>query len=154
MSEDRARVVTLIALFRQTARLMVDELIEGLRAAGYTDMTAAHHPVFESIDPEGTRLTTLAARTGMTHQSMGELVQMLERRGYLERKADPSDGRVSLVRLTAKGRRAVRQAVEEIARLEAAWLDRFERAGLDADMRAVLEAGLRERDEERSARDG
>jgi DNA-binding MarR family transcriptional regulator len=90
----------------------------------------------------------------MTHQSMGELVQMLERRGYLERKADPSDGRVSLVRLTAKGRRAVRQAVEEIARLEAAWLDRFERAGLDADMRAVLEAGLRERDEERSARDG
>ena len=154
MSEDRARVVPLIALFRQTARLMVDELIEGLRAAGYTDMTAAHHPVFESIDPEGTRLTTLAARTGMTHQSMGELVQMLERRGYLERKADPSDGRVSLVRLTAKGRRAVRQAVEEIARIEAAWLDRFERAGLDADMRAVLEAGLRERDEERSARDG
>ena len=154
MSEDRARVVPLIALFRQTARLMVDELIEGLRAAGYTDMTAAHHPVFESIDPEGTRLTTLAARTGMTHQSMGELVQMLERRGYLERKADPSDGRVSLVRLTAKGRRAVRQAVEEIARLEAAWLDRFERAGLDTDMRAVLEAGLRERDEERSARDG
>lgn len=150
MFEDRARVVTLIALFRQTARLMVDELIEGLRAAGYTDMTAAHHPVFENIDPEGTRLTTLAARAGMTHQSMGELVRMLELRGYLERRADASDGRVSLVRLTAKGRRAVRQAVEEIARIEAAWLDRFERAGVDADMRAVLETGLRERKAERS----
>jgi DNA-binding MarR family transcriptional regulator len=154
MSEDRARVVTLIALFRQTARLMVDELIEGLHAAGYRDMTAAHHPVFENIDPEGTRLTVLAARAGMTHQSMGELVQMLERRGYLERRADPSDGRVSLVRLTAKGRRAVRQAVEEIARIEAAWLDRFERAGLDADLRALLEAGLRERERKRSAQIG
>lgn len=154
MSEDRARVVTLIALVRQTARLMVDELIEGLHAAGYRDMTAAHHPVFESIDPEGTRLTTLAGRAGMTHQSMGELVQMLERRGYLERRADPFDGRVSLVRLTAKGRRAVRQAVEEIARIEAAWLARFERAGLDADLPAVLEAGLRERERERSARAG
>jgi DNA-binding MarR family transcriptional regulator len=145
MPENRARVVTLIALFRQTARLMVDELIEGLRAAGYADMTAAHHPVFENIDPDGTRLTTLAARAGMTHQSMGELVGMLERRGYLERTADPSDGRVSLVRLTAKGRRAVRRAVEEIARIEADWLERFERAGIDADMRAVLEAGLRDR---------
>jgi DNA-binding MarR family transcriptional regulator len=145
MSEDRARVVTLIALFRQTARLMVDELIEGLNAAGYPDQTAAHHPVFENIDPEGTRLTVLAARAGMTHQSMGELVRMLERRGYVKRSADPSDGRASLVRLTAKGRRAVRQAVEEMAQIEAAWLDRFRRAGLDVDLRAVLEAALRDR---------
>ena len=38
-------------LFRQTARLMVDELVQRLHDAGYSDITAAHHPLFEAIDP-------------------------------------------------------------------------------------------------------
>jgi DNA-binding MarR family transcriptional regulator len=143
--EERARVVTLISLFRRTSRLMVDELVERLRAAGYEDTTAAHHPVFENIDPGGTPLTVLAARAGLTHQSMGELVRTLEQRGYLERRPDPADARVRLVRLTRKGRQAARRAIEEIAAIEAAWLERYRAAGLDADLRELLAAGLRER---------
>lgn len=141
---DQARVITLISLFRQTSRAMVDELVERLRAGGYEDMTAAHHPLFENIDPGGTRLTVLAARAGMTHQSMGELVSALEQRGYVERRSDPSDGRVRLVVLTQKGRAAVRLAVKEIAAIEAAWIDRVRSAGFDLDARALLEAGLQE----------
>jgi len=152
MSDESARVVTLIALFRETARLMVEELVERLHAAGYGDHTAAHHPVFENIDPEGTRLTVLATRAGMTHQSMGELVQILERRGYLERRPDPSDGRATLVLLTRRGRQSVRRAIAEIAEIEAAWIERFRRAGLDVDLHALLEAALAEREAERKAR--
>jgi DNA-binding MarR family transcriptional regulator len=151
MSEEPSRAISLIALFRQTAGLMVDELVERLHAAGYEDHTAAHHPVFENIDPDGTRLTVLARRTGMTHQAMGELVDYLERRGYLERRADPSDGRARLVHLTRKGREAVRTAINEIAQIEAEWLERFNRAGFDVDLRAMLESGLREREAARRA---
>jgi DNA-binding MarR family transcriptional regulator len=139
---DRTRVVTLIALFRQTSRTMVDELVQRLRDGGYEDTTAAHHPLFENIDPGGTRLTVLAARAGMTHQSMGELVGLLEQRGYVERRPDPSDGRVRLVLLTEKGRAAVRLAVKEIAAIEAAWLERIGAAGFELDVRALLRAGL------------
>jgi DNA-binding MarR family transcriptional regulator len=110
------------------------------------DMTAAHHPLFESIDPGGTRLTVLAARAGMTHQSMGELVRGLELGGYLERRADPSDGRARLVALTPTGRAAVRLAVKEIGAIEAAWLERVRAAGIELDARALLEAGLQQRD--------
>jgi DNA-binding MarR family transcriptional regulator len=147
--DERARVPTIIALFRQTARLMVDELVERLHAAGYRDTTAAHHPVFENIDPEGTRLIVLAERAGMTHQSMGELVQTLEARDYVERRTDPSDRRVRLVRLTRKGRAAARRALVEIGEIEAAWSERFKRAGFDVELHALLQAGLRERDAER-----
>lgn len=136
------RVVTVIALVRRLERLMVDELIERLRAAGYDDMTAAHHPVFENVDPEGTRLTTLASRAGMTHQSMGELVAALVERGYLERVPDPSDGRARLVRLTKHGRDAVRQAIHEIEQIETGWQRRLATAGLDADLRQVLGKAL------------
>jgi DNA-binding MarR family transcriptional regulator len=141
---DRARVVTLISLFRQTSRAMVDELVARLRAGGFEDTTAAHHPLFENIDPGGTRLTVLAARAGMTHQSMGELVSALEQRGYVERRSDPSDGRVRLVVLTEKGRDAVRLAVKEIAAIEAAWLERVGAAGFELDVRALLRAGLQQ----------
>jgi DNA-binding MarR family transcriptional regulator len=142
MAKDE-RVVTLIALLRTTSRQMVDELIGRLHGAGYPDHTAAHHPIFENIDPEGTRLTMLASRTGLTHQAVGELVDALERRGYVERVPDPSDGRARLVRLTKKGRGAVKAAIREIAEVEAKWLDLWHEAGLRGDLRAALEAGLR-----------
>lgn len=141
---EQTRVITLIALFGRTAQLMVDELIERLHSAGFRDITAAHHPVFETIDAGGTRLTVLAARNAMTHQSMGELVETLERRGYLERRVDPADRRARLVALTAKGRRLTRRAVAEIGEIERAWIERLDRAGLEADLRGCLESALEE----------
>jgi DNA-binding MarR family transcriptional regulator len=143
---DRARVITLITLFRSGAGLMIDELVERLKAAGFADVPASQHPVLENLDPAGTRLTTLSARAGMTHQSMGELVSILERNGYVERRPDPSDRRARLVCLTDKGRALVRQAIREIAEIEAAWLGRLGAAGLDGDLRRALRAALSEAD--------
>lgn len=130
---------------------MIDELVERLQLAGFDDVPASQHPVLENLDPGGTRLTTLSARAGMTHQSMGELVGVLERNGYVERRPDPSDRRARLVCLTDKGRALVRQAIREIGEIEAAWLARFARAGVDGDLRAALRSALGEDGGGRSA---
>jgi DNA-binding MarR family transcriptional regulator len=132
------RIVTGLTLMRHSAQLMVDELVDRLHAAGYIDITASHQAVFENIDRQGTRLTTLARRSQMTHQSMGELVHTLERAGYVTRQPDPTDGRARTVSLTAKGRRLVRQAVHEIAHIEARWHSLFQAAGYDIDLKALL----------------
>ena len=142
MITDRTRQVTLISLFRRTAHLMVAELVDRLAAAGYPDLPAATHPVFENLDRDGTRLTDLAARADMTHQSMGELIERLEHRGYVERRPDPGDGRARLVCLTAKGRQAVRVALREIRAIEANWTQAWEAAGLRSDLRTALEQAL------------
>lgn len=136
------RQVTLIALFRLTAKLMVDDLVSRLRTAGYADCTAAMHPVLENIDPEGTRLVVLASRSGMTRQSMSELVARLEMQGYVERRADPFDGRASRVLLTRRGRSLARRATQEIAAIEREWVHRYRGTGSTADVRRLLEAGL------------
>jgi hypothetical protein len=56
-------------------------LIEAVRSALQDGegpvLRAAHTQVFESLDPEGTRLTTLAERAQMSHQAMGEMVDEL-----------------------------------------------------------------------------
>ena len=60
------------------------------------------------------RLTALAAREGVTQPAMTQLVARLQDAGLVERDADPADGRVVQVRITAEGqamlagRRAVR----------------------------------------------
>jgi DNA-binding MarR family transcriptional regulator len=92
--------------------------------AGFSDLRPSHGNVLEGLSySEGQRLNELALRAGMTPQSMGELVDDLEKRGYVERRADPADRRAKRVHLTEKGRatRAVAaQAVTEMeGRLEA-----------------------------------
>lgn len=136
------RIVTGLTLMRQGTQLMVDDLVARLHAAGYTDITASHQAVFEHIDRDGTRLTTLAQRSRMTHQAMGELVQALEHGGYLERQPDPGDRRARLIRLTPKGQALVRQALHDIREIEAAWHAQFHAAGHDIDLKTLIEPAL------------
>jgi DNA-binding MarR family transcriptional regulator len=131
--------VTLIARFRQVSRMLVDDLTERLHAAGYPDVTPAYQAVFENIDRQGTRMTVLAARAEMTHPSMSELVNLLERRGYVERRPDPSDGRARMVHLTQLGRQAVRAALAAIADIETDWRSR---TGPEIDWHSTLSRGL------------
>lgn len=136
------RVVTLIALLRRTTQLMVDEITTRVEAAGFPDSPPSFHPIFENLDPEGTRLTTLAQRAGLTHQSVGEVVAVLERRGYVVRLPDPADGRAKLVRLTESGSRLVRTAVAVIAEIEEEWSQRWRVHGLGDDLRTALHGAL------------
>jgi DNA-binding MarR family transcriptional regulator len=140
----RDRPMTLIALQRRTARLMIDEVTERMHATGYAWAPARHFPVFENIDPGGTRLTVLAARAAMTHQAMAQLVGELEKYDIVERVPDPSDGRARLVRLTSEGRERVKAALRHINAIEAEWAQRWRRAGMQGDARAALEAALQE----------
>jgi DNA-binding MarR family transcriptional regulator len=67
------------------------------------------------------RITDLAASEGVTQPSMTALVSTLERSRLVERRRDPSDGRVALVDLTLNGRDFIRArqhaGVEVFARL-------------------------------------
>lgn len=121
---------------------MVEEITERMEAAGWPDSPSRHYAVFEGIDPDGTRLTVLASRAGISHQAMGELVGELEKRRIVERVPDPSDRRARLIRLTKEGRAVVKASLREIDAIERAWNRRWRRAGLHGDLRAALETAL------------
>jgi DNA-binding MarR family transcriptional regulator len=87
--------------------------------AGYSDLRPAHGNVLEPLSyVDGQRLNELAARAGMTPQSMGELVDDLEKRGYVERRADPADRRAKRVHLTEKGRATRAAAAKAVTEME------------------------------------
>jgi DNA-binding MarR family transcriptional regulator len=136
------RPFTIMMAFRRTARLMVEELTRRLATEGYEGVQPAYHALFENIDVDGTRLTELAARADMTHQSMSELVAVLEHRGWVERRADPTDGRARLVCLTQEGRAVTRRGLHHINEIEAEWERRWSAAGHEGRLLPVLERAL------------
>jgi DNA-binding MarR family transcriptional regulator len=93
-------------------------IVEGVNAAGFPNRPA-HSSVMAHIDVEGgTRLTTIAARANITPQAVGELVDDLERLGYVVRQPDPADRRAKRIVLTQRGRESVAAAFEVIGALE------------------------------------
>src|SRR3954454_14305021 len=62
----------------------------------------AHATVFFNLEAEGIRLTRLAEKARMSPQAMCELVDDLERLGYVRRAPDPSDRRAKLIQFTER----------------------------------------------------
>jgi DNA-binding MarR family transcriptional regulator len=93
-------------------------IVEGVNAAGFPNRPA-HSSVMAHIDIDGgTRLTTIAARANITPQAVGELVDDLERLGYVVRQPDSDDRRAKRIVLTDRGRQSVAAASEVIGALE------------------------------------
>ena len=136
------RPTLLLTLLLRAAHAIVQELVQRLAAAGYSDIRAADSRVFENLDPGGTRITELAARAQMTHPSMSELVSGLETRGYVQRQTDPADRRARLVRLTPRGRAMLRVAVREIAAIETAWFPQTAPCGAPQQRAALAQVLL------------
>ena len=87
--------------------------------ADFDDLRPSHGNTMEQLELEdGLRLTDLAARAGITAQSMGELVDDLEVKGYLERRPDPDDRRAKRIYLTDRGRKNAQVAKRATADVE------------------------------------
>ena len=91
------------ALLRLAWQAVRDRIYEGVLAAGYTDLSQAHVLLFRWPTIDGLRPSELAARNQLSRQSINDLLSELEKRGYLERTPDPTDGRARIVRLTERG---------------------------------------------------
>lgn len=131
------------ALLRLASQRAHDLLFERLRAAGYDDLRPAHFALFQFPGPQGERPVDLAARLGMTKQSLTPLLNDLERGGYLERLPAPGDGRGRVLWLTERGLAFVGTTKDILTGIEEEW-----RQQLGTDRFAVLQDALRDLTEE------
>lgn len=127
------------ALMRLGARFTYGQILAGVMASGFDDITPAHIGVFRYPSPEGQRPSDIADKLHITKQSVNGLLDHLERSGYLAREPHPLDGRARVVRLTAKGRELDATIVDQARRAE---LSVFEVLGPErfAHLRGALTA--------------
>ncbi len=95
------------------------QLFASLLRAGHDGMRGRHGALLANLDEGGTRLSTLARRADIGASAMGELVDELERLGYVERRPDPSDRRAKLIVATTRGARVIERAARTIREIEA-----------------------------------
>lgn len=101
-------------------RFMESAVMAALKSHGH-DIPLNQARVFQRIAPEGSRLAELAEAAQVSKQTVGSIVDQLERAGYVQRIPDPSDARARLVTLTEKGHELVEISVPVIRNVEAVW---------------------------------
>ncbi|ETK37936.1 hypothetical protein MPTA5024_01405, partial [Microbispora sp. ATCC PTA-5024] len=134
--------IPLPALFTQAKDVTLAVLHRRLEEEGFEGIRYSHGAVFRFIDAEGSRLTVLAERSGLSKQALGEVVTELERHGYVERTADPDDHRAKIIRLTERGIKARVAAARILGDIERRWAQHLGRDRVAA-MRTTLEEVVR-----------
>ena len=119
------------ALLRMPWEAVQEHMLARLQAEGFTDFDASYLTVFRYPSPQGERPSELAARRRISKQALNHLLGQLEHRGYLEREADPEDGRSKRIRLTPRGTDAITVIRQAVTEMEEAWARRLGRDRFD-----------------------
>jgi DNA-binding MarR family transcriptional regulator len=133
------------ALLTEARELMLAELHRRLAELGFGDIRPGHGCVFRFVPANGIRLTELADLSEITKQTCGEIIDDVERLGYVERVPDPDDRRAKIIRLTERGRVGQTTAQRIFAEIEQEWSERFGEARIEA-LRGLLEEIADERE--------
>ena len=121
-------------------RVLIGKLKRRLREQAHMgDLTWSQMSVLSRLEREGpATVTTLARAEGVRPQSMGATVSVLEEAGLVSGAPDPTDGRQTILSLTA----ACRQWVKAGRAAREDWLFRAIRTKLAARELEQLAAGV------------
>jgi DNA-binding MarR family transcriptional regulator len=141
----RAKTTTDIAPSENIGRLLLRaqrsfgaRFLAGLERLGHPTFTLAHLSLLPHIEPDGTRASVLAERTGMSKQSVAQLLSDLETGGYIQREPDAKDGRAAVIRTTARGEACHRDAKKVKRDIEREYERRLGERGLTELRRALM----------------
>lgn len=105
--------------------------------AARAQISAAHIHITRHLALQGTRLTELADRAGMSKQAMGDLVDQCAAWGLVTREPDPRDARARLVQFTPTGLLWLQAFKDAVAQAEREFRDE-----VGADIATVVKIGL------------
>ena len=101
------RTENLGRLFLEALSAFERTIIEGLHEAGFEFVRQVHVNVVRHIDREGTRMSDIAARLGITAGAATQAVELCVCEGLVALSIDEHDKRVRRVWFTKKGKRVL-----------------------------------------------
>ena len=82
---------------------MTDEVIVGLAGRGHPGVRPVHEFALQAIDTGADTASDLGRRLSVSKQAAAKTIAALQRLGYVERKADPTDARRKRIQVTPRG---------------------------------------------------
>jgi DNA-binding MarR family transcriptional regulator len=102
-----------------------------LAQSGFDDLRPHHANVFTFVPDEGMQVSDLAILAGVRKQTLTQVIEELEKLGYVERRPHPTDRRARLVFLTPRGKSVRPLAMEAGRRVENSLSEAFGQSELD-----------------------
>ena len=101
MNENNQKIVILLKIIAEQINREMTPVL------GKYDLTASQYGIikyFFKRDPQAARITDIKRKFSMSHPTAIGLIGQLEKKGYLERRKDPEDGRSRILILTEKAK--------------------------------------------------
>lgn len=111
--------------------------VAAMREAGHGWFTDARANLLGHIARSGTPQSAIITRMGVSKQAVQQLIDGLVAEGILERVPDPGDSRSRIVRYTAAGAKAMRDADRIKLEIEIEYRERIGAARFEALMRTL-----------------
>jgi DNA-binding MarR family transcriptional regulator len=115
---EQAKRQSVAQLLFRTSRILNEHAIARFRESTGLPLRVAHTRLFPLIDLEGTRLTELAKRLGVSKQATNQWVEELLQMGMLEKRADPTDRRARLICFSEQGQMGILAGLSFLKELE------------------------------------
>jgi DNA-binding MarR family transcriptional regulator len=123
--ERKAKQPDIGVLAAQLLLAVQRELFSRLRGCGFDDVRPRHGAVLAYLDEAGVRPGELARLSGRRKQTIGAMLDDLERLGYIRRQPDPQDRRASLIVPTDRGRAFMHASDAIISEIESQHAERI-----------------------------
>ncbi|MCO8276735.1 MarR family transcriptional regulator [Actinoplanes sp. TRM 88003] len=85
---------------------------------GFGDLRPQHGAVLAHLDEDGLRQNDLTRLAGRNKQTIGAILDELQKLGYVERVPDPADRRAKLIMPTERGLALMRLSDQIVAEIE------------------------------------
>ena len=115
----------LIALVERANRALQSDMVRRAHADGHTEVKMAHNSVFGFLHSDGARAADMAARAGITRQSMGEVIRDMVALDLVEMRSDPNDGRAKVVTYSEHGLAVAGDGFGYLGELERRFAEEF-----------------------------
>jgi DNA-binding MarR family transcriptional regulator len=128
-------------LLARAFRALIDELHAELATRGHQDARPIHGFALQAIGIEGTTVSELGRRLGVSKQAAAKTAASLERAGYASRVADPRDARATTLIRTPHGTEMLALSADIFERLRADWVRQLGEArvaALEDDLEQVV----------------
>ena len=117
-ASEHNRVANLRQRLLRASRFVNTAIVDGLHKRGFTELSSTHTALLSNLDLDGSSLTIIAQRAGMSKQAMGRLADELINLKYVTSTRSEDDRRAVKLEFTQAGLKLMNHSFAIMEELE------------------------------------
>jgi DNA-binding MarR family transcriptional regulator len=109
---------TLHRLLVRAEQIVAHQMLTRLKELGYDNVSLSELRIMQQLCLSGMKTAELIDQTKLSKQAVSQVIDSLEKKGFLMRRSDPDDRRVKIVTYTDQGYQFIADAIDSTFMVE------------------------------------